>query len=488
MKVPLAVIAVVATTVSCAGLPPKAPPVRLADSAPLDGVQAGGGDWPAAEWWTRYQDPTLDQLIALGDAHSPSLATARARYDSARQSVRLAAAESGAHVTANAQAERERLSENGLFPPQLIGFTWYNQFDLGLQASYTFDWWGKQRDAVESSIDQAHAAQADRIAAALVLASSIADAYFGWQSDQNRLSLAREREAIVATEGKITAARVRADLDSPDDLNADDLALAATREEIAAIEGSARLHVVELAALAGCSVSELPPLTVKPLPRFPGNLPDNVRIDLISRRADITASRWRVEAAEKNLASARAEFFPDVTVSGLVGLSSLDVGKLFEYGSRVPNVMAAVHLPIFDSGRLKARYGGAQAAIDSAVSSYQDTVIGAARDVALQATTLAQIDAQRAQRAKQVAAAQRMKDSAAARVRQEITDSRPELRATESWIEQRDALLQLDSAALSADVALQRALGGGYESSPHLARTSTSATAPEAAGPSKATP
>jgi multidrug efflux system outer membrane protein len=460
----------------CAGLPPKQKVVHLSDSAPLDSVEAGGGEWPAREWWKRYQDPTLDQLIALGGANSPSLATAHARFDSARQSVRLAAAESGLHVSANADAERQRLSENGLFPPELIGFTWYNQFDLNLQATYTFDWWGKQRDAVESAMDEAHAAQAEDSAAALTLASSIADTYFGWQSDQNRLKLAREKEALVAAEARISAARVRADLDSPDDLNSNDLALAAAREEIAALEGSARLRIVALAALVGRPAGDLPRLTVNPLPKVPGRLPDNVKIDLISRRADITASRWRVEAAEKSLASARAEFYPDFTINGLVGLSSLDIGKLLEYGSRVPQVTAAIHLPIFDAGRLKARYGGAQAALDSAVSTYQDTVIGAARDVAQQATTLAQIDAQREQRAQGVAAAARMKDPAAARVKQEITDARTELRATESWIEQRDALLQLDSAAVSADVALQRALGGGYESPPQLARSPNTAT------------
>jgi multidrug efflux system outer membrane protein len=325
-------------------------------------------------------------------------------------------------------------------------------------------------------MDQAHAAQAEDSAAALTLASSIADTYFGWQSDQNRLSLAREKEAIVAAEAKIGAARVRAELDSPDELDSNDLALAAAREEIAALEGSARLRVVALAALVGRPSADLPPLTVKPLPKVQGRLPDNVKIDLIARRADITASRWRVEAAEKSLASARAEFFPDVTINGLVGVSSLDIGKLLEFGSRVPQATAAIHLPIFDAGRLKARYGGAQAAIDSAVSTYQDTVIGAARDVAQQATTLAQIDAQREQRVKEVAAAARMKDTAAARVKQEITDARTELRATETWIDQRDALLRLDSAALSADVALQRALGGGYDSAPKLASSSNTAT------------
>jgi multidrug efflux system outer membrane protein len=470
---------VFAVITGCAGLPQKHEPVKLSSSAPLEGLQEQtGGAWPAPEWWKRYDDTTLDQLIELGGANSPTLATAHARYDSARQSVRLAAAESGAHLDATADANRQRLSDNGLFPPQLLGFTWYNQFDLGLQASYTFDWWGKQRNAVDAAIDQAHAAQADRSAAALMLASSIADAYFGWQSDQNRLLLAQERLATVEAQARITNARVRADLDSADEIDNSDLALAAAREQIAVLQGSAKLRIVALAALVGSNISDLPPLSAKPLPTVSAALPDDVKIDLIARRADITASRWRVESAEKTLASARADFFPDITVNALLGVSSLDIGKLLEYGSRVPQVGGAIHLPIFDAGRIKARYGGAQAAVDSAVSAYQDTVVSAARDVAAQATTRAQIEAQRAQRTKQVAAALRMKSTAAARVRQDVADARGELTATASWIEQRDALLQLDAAALSADIALQRALGGGYQSPQRLANTSAGPAPP----------
>ena len=96
-----------AALAGCAGLPPKQAAVRLSDAAPLDGLgEPGGGRWPAPEWWKRYQDSTLDRLIEMGGANSPSLATAHARYDSARQSVRLAAAESGAHVQANADGEK----------------------------------------------------------------------------------------------------------------------------------------------------------------------------------------------------------------------------------------------------------------------------------------------------------------------------------------------------------------------------------------------
>jgi multidrug efflux system outer membrane protein len=447
----------------CAGLPPKPQPVILPTDAPLSDLAAGGGVWPARDWWKRYRDPDLDKLIEMALEYSPTLAMAHARLDTARQSVRLAGAESGAHVQAVGDASRQRLSDNGLFPPDLLGFHWYDQYDLGLQASYTFDWWGKQKDSVAAAIDEAHAAQADKTAAALMLASSVADTYYGWQTDQSRLALAREHEATIVREDSITTARVRAEVDAADEVNRTASSLAAVREQIAALDGSAKLRIVALAALVGRSSADLPGLTEKPLPAISNGLPDDVKIDLIARRADLTASRWLVEAAEKNREGARAEFYPDISINALIGLQSRDLGTLLLYGSRVPDFGAAIHLPIFDAGRLQARYGASQASIAAAVANYQDTLIGAARDVATQATSRAQIAAQRAQRLIEVDAAARLKLSAAARVRQGVTDLRTELTATESWIDQRDALLQLDAAALSSDIGLQRALGGGYE-------------------------
>jgi outer membrane protein, multidrug efflux system len=457
------VVLAAACVAGCAGLPPKAQPVKLPTDAPLSDLAAEGGVWPDRDWWKRYRDPDLDKLVDMALEYSPTLATAHARLDTARQSVRLAGAESGAHVEAVGDASRQRLSDNGLFPPDLLGFHWYNQYDLGLQASYTFDWWGKQKASVEAAIDQAHAARADKTAAALMLASSVADTYFGWQADQSRLKLAREHEATIVREDSITSSRIRAEVDAADEVNRTASRLAAVREQIAALEGSAKLRIVALAALVGRFSADLPGLTAKPLPAISNGVPDDVKIDLIARRADLTASRWRVEAAEKNREGARAEFYPDISINALIGLQSRDLGKLLLYDSRVPDLGAAIHLPIFDAGRLKARYGASQAAIDAAVANYQDTLLSAARDVATQATSRAQIAAQRAQRLIEVDAAERLKLSAAARVRQGVMDLRTELTATESWIDQRDALLQLDAAALSSDIGLQRALGGGYQ-------------------------
>ncbi len=452
-----------AVLAGCAGIPQKPQAVSLPTRAPLSDL-AGHGDWPAAQWWKKYDDATLDQLIDMALESSPALGTARARFDSARQSVRIAGSASGAKVDAVADANRDRFSENGVFSPRLLGFAAYDLYDLGLQASYTFDWWDKQKDTVEAAVDEAHASQAERTAATLVLASSIADTYFGWQADQSRLALARQRESTVMSENAVVAARIRAELEPADEMQRADSALAAVREAMASLEGSAEQRVVALAALVGRPSTALPPLVAKPLPALGGGLPDAVGIDLIARRADITASRWRVEAAQRSRDSARAEFFPDVSINALIGVQSININDLLTYGSRVPQVAAAVHLPIFDSGRLKARYGAAQSAIDEAVAAYQETLVSAARDVATQAATRAQLAAQRSQRSIEVAAMSRLEESAAARVRQGVTDPRTELHAAESLIEQRDALAQLDAAALSADIGLQRALGGGYES------------------------
>jgi multidrug efflux system outer membrane protein len=451
----------------CAGLPPKPVPARLSAEVPLSPPpeSSGAGHWPALRWWAVYEDPTLDALIEKALAGSPTLASAHARYENARQSVRLASAAAGAHLEANGDASRERLSDNGLFSPRLLGFDWYNQEDLGLSASYTFDWWGRQRAAVEAALDEAHAAQAERSAAALLLASSIADSYFAWQADEARIEVARAREQAVGREHAIAVARVAGELASPEELERSTGALAAAREQLAELEGSAALRVVALAGLVGCSTAELPDFKVRPLPAVAAALPDDVRIDLIARRADITASRWRVEAAEQDRRSARADFFPNVSINALIGVQSIDAAKLLEYSSRVPSAGVALHLPIFDAGRLKARYGASEAAVDAAVAGYRDTLITAAREVATEATVLNRLGAERAQRLRALEASAALKASAAARVEQGVVDSRVELAATESWLGERDALLELDAAVLAANIGLTRALGGGFERS-----------------------
>lgn len=452
--------------VGCASVKPAATPAML-NEVPLAGTALPpGGQWPGSHWWQRYQDPTLNQLVETALADSPTLAAAHARFDSARESVRVTAAAVGAHVDASGQTGRQRLSDNGLFKPSFLGFNWYNETDLGLSASYTFDWWGKQRASVEAATSEAHAAAAERNAAALVLAGAVVDTYFGWQADQARLALVQQRVDALAQVAAIDGARYRAELDSADEQGRSNGDLAAARQQQAALAGSAQLRLVALAALTGHSVGQLPQLEAKPLPQLPSALPEGVGMDLLARRPDIAASRARVEAAQRRRHFAAAQFYPDISLHALAGLQSIELGKLLQAGSADPQIGIAIHLPLFDNGQRTAQLRIADSEINAAIATYNETIIGAAREVASDVVAGEQAASERTQQLAQIDSASHFEQSAAARVRQGITDLRPQLSAQYALLLQRDALVQLDAAALSADIALQRALGGGFEDSP----------------------
>jgi outer membrane protein, multidrug efflux system len=372
----------------------------------------------------------------------------------------------GAHVDASAQAARQRLSDNGLFPPKLLGFNWYSQFDLGLAASYTFDWWGKQRASVAAATNEARAAAADRAAAALVLSGSVVDTYFGWQADQARIALLQERIATLTRFSALADARVHADIDDGDQQHRADAELAGARSQLAALQGSAQLRLVALAALTGHAVAQLPPLAARPLPLLPAAVPERVGLDLLGRRPDIAASRWRVEAEQSRRHLAAAQYYPDISLHALAGLESIDLGHLLSASSADPQLGIAVHLPLFDNGQRAAQLHVADQALAAAIATYNEAIIGAARELASSVIAGEQADSERVQQLAQLQASAALERSAAARVRQGLTDLRPQLSAQDAVLVQRDALAQLDAARLAADIALQRALGGGFEGPP----------------------
>jgi multidrug efflux system outer membrane protein len=440
---------------------PDTPPMR--DAAPLAGVPSDANRaWPDAEWWKHYGDDQLDALETKALESAPTLDVASARFESARKAIDIARAEAGVSIDGSAQYQRQRLSETGLIPPKFLGFTWYSQADLGVQFRYDFDFWGKQRAAIEAAVDEARAAEAEKAAATLMLTTAIADAYFGWQADETRVALMQDLTTTLERNLKIANLRVTHEVDPPDVLYQAKTRVAGAREQREVYLGSARIKQAAIAALLGVSPSDVPTLTPKPLPEIDGALPTDAGTDLLARRPDIAASRWRVEAALRHADQARAEFYPDISISALAGLQSLDMGELFTAGSRVFNVAPALHLPIFESGRLEARFGASKAEIDAAAADYDSTVVSAAQEVATQALMSQQIAAQRRERATQVAASQSLQDTATARSNRGIGDDRPVIAAAAEVIQQRDAATALHAQALTTDIALIKALGGGY--------------------------
>jgi multidrug efflux system outer membrane protein len=447
---------------SACSLPKRLEPPALDRQAPLGDLQAAGGAWPQSAWWTTYGDPQLDGLIRLAVRSTPDLQLASARVRTAESAMRAVAAQAGLSVSGNAQWSRQRLSENGVLPTEFLGFDWYGQADLGVQMRYEVDWWGKRHAAVQAAVGELRAAAAQADAATLALQHAVADTYFAWLADQERSAVARDALAAQERLTGIAELRVRRGVDLPDQAQAALSQLAAAREQRVALEGAARVRLAGLAALVGVSMDQLPPLAPRALPAVSQGLPPDASLDLIARRPDITASRWQVEAALRQTDVARAEFLPDLSLTALAGLSSISMDHLFESGSRVFELRPAVHLPIFDGGLLRANYGVRRAQLEAAIASYRSTVLAAVHEVSSQALTAQMLAQRRNEQQEQLAAAQQLSASAGARLGRGVSDAREQLQAQLRWLSQRDSALQVDAQALATDLALIRALGGGY--------------------------
>lgn len=457
-------IAAIGIALSACAIPPKPTLPPLRDEAPLAGLPVpANGQWPEAEWWKRYADTQLDDLEARALADAPSLDEAHRRLETVIRSVQSARAALGLQSQLNANVTRNRLSQT-LGLPEGLAPVWYNLGALNVQAQYDFDFFGKTHAAIEGAVDQARAADAERSAATLTLTTAVADAYFGWQADQRRLALARDSVDTLTRYRTLSAKRVERGIDAPDYLHQADERIAAVREAQAGYEGSAQLRLAALAALLGTTPAELPKLQARPLPTVDARLPDDIGIDLVARRPDVAAARWRVEAAMRQVDRARAEFYPDISLAGTLGLQTLDLDKLLNFDSRTLGIGPALHLPLFQRAQLKAAYGVSQAQLQAAASQYDASVVDAAHDVATQALNLTQAQARRKERDAQIAAAEQLHALAVARTRQGIADERTVLSAQSDILQQRDAAATLDAQAVSAQLALIKALGGGYRS------------------------
>jgi multidrug efflux system outer membrane protein len=241
-----------------------------------------------------------------------------------------------------------------------------------------------------------------------------------------------------------------------------DLQHAAATEALLQLQTSQRLRIVALAALVGASGEELPQLQAHALPQLPAGLPQGVGIDLLARRPEIVASRWRIAAAQRDTDEVRASYYPDISLHALIGLSSIELGKLLRVGSAAPNFGAALNLPLFDAGLRDARHGAASAALAQAVTEYNTTVVDAARELGTAVQHVEGSQAQRGARQQAQRAASALLDSARARLAGGLTHRGPELDAQLALLSAQDALLQNDYERVVADVQLNQALGGGY--------------------------
>jgi NodT family efflux transporter outer membrane factor (OMF) lipoprotein len=418
--------------------------------------------WPELAWWKRFGDPQLDSLIEEGLSGSPNIRLARARLDQASAAARIAQASLSPQVGASADVTRQRFSENYIFPPPIGGST-HTTTQLALNASYELDFWGKNRSAYDAALGRTRAAQAEEYAARLVLASAVAGVYVQLERSYEQLDIARHTLQDRQKVQELTTSRVKAGLDSRLELKQVETSIPAARARVAQAEEAIALAKNQLAALVGKGPDRGLAIERPNLRMAPVALPSNVPADLLGRRPDIVASRLRAEAARHDIASAKAEFYPDVNLTGLIGVQSVSLSHLLQAGSLIPTLGAAVRLPILDGGRLRGALGVRDAEYDVAVEQYNQALADALREVVDQLASMRSVQAQRTEADTALAAAEEAYDLAVTRYKAGIGSLLQVLTAETQVLEQRSLRTELQSRELALSINLIRALGGGFD-------------------------
>jgi len=232
--------------------------------------------------------------------------------------------------------------------------------------------------------------------------------------------------------------------------------------DIAALDEQVALARHALAALIGKTPEAADDLAPKLPIVAPLAVPKTLPADLLGHRADIIASRWRVEAAVHGMASTKAMFYPNINLRAFTGFSAIGFDQWLDSGSRQPGIGLAISLPIFDAGRLRNQYRISAASVDAAVATYNGTLLDALRDVADQLSTLHALDIQIERQQAAQASAQRSYDLALQRYRADISDRLNVLNVETGLIAQRRAAIDLQARWIDSRIRLINALGGGF--------------------------
>jgi NodT family efflux transporter outer membrane factor (OMF) lipoprotein len=190
-------------------------------------------------------------------------------------------------------------------------------------------------------------------------------------------------------------------------------------------------------------------------------LPSSLPAELIGRRPDVVAQRWRAEAAGKETEAARGQFYPNISLTALLGVQRLGFSEWFTTGSRISGIGPALTLPIFDSGRLRSSLAARNAEYDIVVEQYNATVIDAVRDVVSQLVSLRWTEEERTQQREALLTSQQAYDLALQRYRAGVGNYLQVLAAQSQLLANQRLESDLDMRAIDLDVGLARALGGG---------------------------
>ena len=433
-------------------------------SAPSLTPSENPGNWPDREWWKLFGSHELDCLIVTALANNPSIQAIEARITFARQEAVVAGAKLYPLVFFDANDQWSYLSQNGLDRALNPKIPLNNQqIDFSLSFSYEFDFWGKYRNLYHAALGRARAAEAEAAQVELITSTALAQAYFALKTNLLRQQLYKqlyeERKKAFALWELLVSNSLSSELPpllSEERLFEAEQWLYAIEEEVAIDK-----HLVNI--LAGNGPDDRLSLepTLAKLPQ-PLAVPQDISIQLLSRRPDLMAQLWQVDALAREVGAAKAEYWPDINLTGFAGFQSGSWSNLFDWVSRAFSLFPAMRLPIYTAGAIGANEGAKKALFDEAIYRYNDLILKSFQEVADLLAIGKSIYGQKGQQARIVTNASERYRLTQLRQQRGLDNGLDLYRFLDEQLQAQLEDLQLLYGQYLVSIKLIKALGGGY--------------------------
>ncbi len=412
-----------------------------------------------ARWWRAFQVPALDTLVDAALEGSLDVRRAYARVSQAEALAKAAASGQLPAVNATAQVGGARnvfnLGSLGLRSIEAANY------QLGVNASYEVDLWGRVSSAREAADLDVAASREDLDTLRIAVAARVVETSLGAAGEQELLALLEAQEASTAKLVELVELRFAQGLASAIEVYQQRQQLAALRSQKPLASARRAVFENQLAILLGRPPGTLevqPPTALPPAPPMPAA---GIPSEVLARRPDVRAAMKRIVAADHRVASAIAAQYPTISLSASTGFQSPDLAIFFE--SWVWNLLSGIVAPIFDGGRRAAEADRARAAVEDAVNAYSQAVLTALGEVedalaqtARQADHVSLVE-------EQLTIAKAAYDEAEIRYLNGLGTYLEVLTALRAVQQAEQTLLQARRQLLSLRVQLHRALGGGWD-------------------------
>ncbi|WP_213878610.1 efflux transporter outer membrane subunit [Pseudomonas sp. dw_358] len=429
---------------------------------------------PLDSWWQGFDDPQLTRLIQAVLAQNLDLVAAMARVDQARAVAQQAGAVRLPQGTLDGQVVRQRQSvespEGQLASPQPGYDRNQTLSNLGAGASWELDLAGGLKRGEQAALDDALAAQASQAGVRVSVAAEAADAYLRIRGAQQRLRVAEQQIQSQSDLVGLVQTRLGQGLGTQREAAQARAVLQQARTTVPPLRTELTVQLNRLDVLMGA----VPGTYARTLAgdgdrgydyKVPQIPTDIVPAQMLRRRPDVIAAERRLAASNERIGVASAEFYPKLSLGGLLGFDSMHGGSLFTAQAFQPQALLGLHWRLFDFGRVDAEVAQAKGANAQALAEYRQAMLRASEDVENAVVTLTQLEAQRLDLAEEISARQAARQAASEAYQGGAVSLIEVLDEDQQLLRSRDQMAELDANDARAAVATFRALGGGWSGS-----------------------